>query len=142
MTKKIFSIILSLILVATCLSAQASAAVVDTGNSEIAPAYSYTISASSTLSINSSKTATCKSVVAGMSGIATKIVFTQRLQKKVNGTWTNVKTWTGTYERVSASFTNTKTSLASGTYRVRTIAKVYSGSAYETVTTNSTTVTC
>lgn len=140
MNKKILSILLAFTLIAACLTTQVSAAVITTED-EIMPLYNYTISASSTLSI-SSKTATCKSVVVGMSGITTKIVFTQYLQKKVDGVWTTVKTWTATKTQVSASFTNTKSSLASGTYRTRTVAKVYKGTAYETVTSNSVTVTC
>lgn len=108
---------------------------------EISLCYLYTNSVSSNISI-SSKTATCKSTIVGQSGVTTKIVITQRLQKKVDGSWTNVKSWTNTYNQTSAVFTNTKSSLASGTYRTRTIAKVYKGTAYETVTANSTTKTC
>ena len=103
--------------------------------------YLYTNNVSSTISI-SSKTATCRSTVVGQSGVTTKIVITQRLQKKVDGSWTNVKSWTNTYNQTSAVFINTKASLASGTYRTRTIAKVYKGTAYETIYANSVTTTC
>lgn len=139
MSKRIISIFMILTIAFSCIAISAYAEE-SNPNEGIAPAYNYTISCSSTLSISSGK-ATCRSTVVGMSGITTKIVFTQRLQKKVDGSWTNVKSWTGTYNIVSAAFTNTKSSLASGTYRTRTIAKVYSGSAYEKVTSNSTTVT-
>ena len=33
-----------------------------------------------------------------------------------------------------AIYSNSKESLSSGTYRVKTVAKVYNGSAYETIT--------
>ena len=108
---------------------------------EIGLYYLYTAKVSSDISI-SSKKATCKSTIVGVSGVTTKIVVTQRLQKKVDGSWTNVKSWSNTYNQVSAVFTNTKSSLASGTYRTRTIAKVYKGTAYETIYANSVTVTC
>ena len=108
---------------------------------EIGLYYLYTTNVSSDISI-SSKKATCKSTVVGQSGVTTKIVITQRLQKKVDGSWTNVKSWTNTYNQTSAVFTNTKASLASGTYRTRTIAKVYKGSDYETIYANSVTTTC
>ena len=35
-----------------------------------------------------------------------------------------------------------KESLSSGTYRVKTVAKVYNGSAYETITIYSKTASC
>lgn len=37
---------------------------------------------------------------------------------------------------------NSKGSLESGTYRIKTIATVYKDSAYETITAYSTEVTC
>lgn len=107
-------------------------------NDEIIDEYSYTISVSANLSI-SSKTATCRSTVYANSSV-TKIALTQYLQKKVNGSWTNVKTWTKTVNTYVISFTNTKSSLSSGTYRTRTVAKVYKNSNYETVSANSSTI--
>ncbi|MEE1003114.1 MAG: hypothetical protein U0L17_05170 [Acutalibacteraceae bacterium] len=103
--------------------------------------YLYTSSVSSNISI-SSKTATCNSVVTGIIGTTTKIVITQRLQKKNGDSWTNVQSWTKTVSGYTTSFTNKKSSLASGTYRTRTVAKVYKGTAYETITVNSKTATC
>lgn len=143
MIKKIFTLLLASILLLSviCTPIPVLASEIDNeGSSVVMPRYSYTNSASSTLSI-SSGTATCKSVVVGMSGYVTKIVFTQKLQKKVDGSWTNVKTWTTTKNQVSAAVVNTKSSLSKGTYRLRTNAKVYTNATtYETVTTTSITV--
>jgi hypothetical protein len=103
--------------------------------------YSYISKITSTLTI-SSKNAICQSSVIGNYGSVTKIILTQTLQKKINGSWSNVTSWSDTVNTVSTRFTNTKSSISSGTYRVKTSAKVYSGSSYETVTAYSTTVSC
>ena len=136
--KKLLSLILCLILSISCFAFTTNAAVIE--NETVSPMYNYTSAVTSTLSI-SSKTATCKSTIVGKTGVTTKIVITQRLQKKNDDSWNNVQTWTKTVNAVNATFTNTKSSLATGTYRTRTIAKVYKGTAYETIYKNSTTVT-
>ena len=101
--------------------------------------YLYTNNVTSTISI-SSNTATCKATVTGQSGV-TEIEITLCLQKKVNGTWTNIVSKTKYFYQRSAIFSYPKESLSSGTYRSRTIAKVYKGTASETIRVNSTTVT-
>lgn len=101
----------------------------------------YTQDVSSSLSISSRK-ATCKSVVTGIYGKATKIVVTQRLRKKVGNWWTYVETWEKTYYTSSCIYTNTKISLATGnTYDVETVAKVYSGTKNEQISVSSNEVT-
>lgn len=108
------------------------------GGAEISPCYLYITNLSSDLTIKS-KSATCKSTVLAKSGV-TKIVVTQKLQKKSNDKWSAIATWSKTFTSYSLVYTNTKSSLSSGTYRTRTIAKVYKGSNYEKITKNSTTV--
>lgn len=139
--KKLLVIFLAVV---TLLSCSANALALDETeniNDEIELCYLYTNSVTSLISIKS-KEATCTSKVIGLSGITTKIVITQRLQKKNGDSWSNVKSWTKTFNQVSATYTNKKGSLASGTYRTRTIAKVYKGSAYETIKVNSSTTAC
>ena len=136
--KKLFSLILCLIIGFSCFIFPANAAVIE--EETVSPMYNYTTKVTSTLSI-SSKTATCTSIIKGISGTTTKIEITQRLQKKNGDSWNNIQSWTKTVNAVNATFTNTKGSLAAGTYRTRTIAKVYKGTAYETIKVNSTTVT-
>lgn len=100
---------------------------------EITPYYLYTHTASSTLTI-SGTTATCVSTARGYSGETTKIFIYQALQKKnSNNSWTVVSSWSETDTGYIGSATNTKSSLASGTYRLRTVFTVYAGSAYETI---------
>lgn len=110
----------------------------DTRDDDVILRYEYVSYINSTLKIIS-KTATCKSIITGRSGV-TKIIVTQKLQKKVSGEWTNVKTWSKTANTSATSFTNSKSSLSSGTYRTRTVAKVYKNSNYETVSKNSDSV--
>ena len=98
--------------------------------------FSYTNSVFSGLYI-SNKTATCSSSVEGYYGIATKIEVTQTLQRLSGSSWTGTSYWTNTYYSWYCNFDNTKSSLFSGTYRVKTVAKVYSGSSYETITAYS-----
>ncbi len=108
---------------------------------EIELQYVYTNYVTSMLSI-SSKNATCKSNVNGIPGAVTKITVTQELQKKSGSTWTSIYGRGKTVFTSNTSYVQTYSSLDSGTYRVKTIAKVYSGTSYETVTAYSSTVSC
>ena len=139
--KKLLVIFLAVVTLLSCSANALALGEKENINDEIALCYLYTSSVSSNISI-SSKTATCNSIVTGIIGTTTKIVITQRLQKKNGDSWSNVKSWTKTVNGYTTSFTNKKSSLASGTYRTRTIAKVYKGSAYETIKVNSSTATC
>lgn len=95
--------------------------------------YLYTSSCYSALTINGS-TATCDSEVKGYYGITTKIEIKQSFEKLLsNGWWQRLKSWDGTFYSYHASMYNTTTVTSSGTYHVRTSAKVYSGSNYESI---------
>lgn len=139
--KKLLVIFLAIVTLVSCSVNTLVLGETENINDEISLQYSYTNGVTSLISI-SSKEATCTSKVIGLSGITTKIVITQRLQKKNGTSWSNVQSWTKTFNQVSAIYVNKKGSLASGTYRTRTIAKVYKGSAYETIKVNSSTATC
>lgn len=108
---------------------------------DISVCYLYTDKISGTLSI-SNKAATCKSTVRGISGTTTKIVITQTLQKKNGSSWNKYSSWTKTFNTNTTVYLTSKSSLSSGTYRLKTIAKVYSGSDYETITIYSKTASC
>ena len=103
--------------------------------------YQYTASIRNELYI-SNHTAECKSVVRGFSGLATKIEITHTLQRKIGTSWDYVAGWNQTFNNWYAIYTTSKSSLVSGTYRLRTIAKVYSGNDYETIKIFSNTATC
>lgn len=104
--------------------------------------YLYAESASSSLSISSSKKATCKSVVKDDDGEVTKIVLTQVLQKKDGSNWVTYAGWGGTFNQSSVTSVRTREPVSSGSYRFKTIAKVYKGTKYETITTYSKAVSC
>lgn len=139
--KKFFSLLVAVV-VMMCLSVSALA-LEEEPPVPVEPddPYMYTQTISSRLNI-SSNTATCVSKVIGISGIATKIEITQTLQQTFGGiSWYYVDSWNRTYYSTTAVFTNTKSPIGSGNYRVKTEAKVYCGSSYETIISYSTTVT-
>ena len=106
------------------------------GSGEIIEEYMYTFSLSSDLSIVNHK-GTCRSVVNGYSNIATKVEITHTLQKQVYGYWSDVETWSGTYYTWYGILTSSRSNLSAGMFRLKTVAKVYSGSNYETITVYS-----
>lgn len=140
--KKFISIVLAAVTALTMgISAFAAPELQFFGDNSATAYFLYTQKVESSLSISSRK-ATCKSVVTGIYGKATKIVVTQRLRKKVGNWWTYVETWEKTYYTSSCIYTNTKSSLATGnTYDVETVAKVYSGTKNEQISVSSNEVT-
>lgn len=140
--KKLISLILSLTLIACIpLNAFAEPLKQQPIGSEIAPCYLYTSSISSTLGIKN-KTAECSSRVNGYPSSVTKIVVTQTLQVKSGNVWNPKATWSKTFNTWYCNFDNDKGSLPSGTYRLKTVALVYSGSTYEVVSSYSKEVKC
>ena len=103
--------------------------------------YQYTSSISSDLYI-SNNTADCRSTVIGYSNTATRVEITQTLQKKSGNSWNFYTSWVKNYYTWYGMLTTTKSGLSSGTYRLKTVAKVYSGNSYETITVYSSTRTC
>lgn len=101
---------------------------------EASPNWSYTNKCSHVFTV-SGKTATVTSTCIGYSNITTKIFIIQVLEKKNSaGEWKNYAVWSTTIFNYAGSLTNTKSNLESGTYRLRTVFYVYSGSKYETIT--------
>lgn len=140
--KKLISIVISLALIVCIpLNCFANSETQEFDNSEIAPCYLYTNTIASVLGI-SGTSASCTSTVTGTYGVVTKIQITKTLEKKNGSDWETKATWVDTFYSNSCSFSHTKNFLSSGTYRVKTVAKVYSGSKYETVTAYSTLEKC
>lgn len=127
MFKRLFSMIAVLVICVVSVSNTVFAV-------EITPYWSYTSTCSSTLSI-SGKTATCTSKATGYSGTTTKIVISQTLQKKTSSnSWSEVDSWSETYNSFVGTATNYSYNLSSGTYRLKSVFTVYSGSKCETIT--------
>lgn len=101
-----------------------------TTNMDVQPRLTYGYEPTNSLTINGTA-ATCVSTATKKSG-TTKIVLTHYLEKKVNGSWTSIADWTkqSTTDYV-LTMTTGRTGLASGTYRLRTVATYYCGSASE-----------
>lgn len=103
--------------------------------------YLYTRQISNYLSI-SDHTASCLSNVVGYSNLTTKIRIEMTLQKKNGSSWSDKVIFTNIYNTWTAVYLMHKSDLQSGTYRLKTVAKVYSGNNYETITKYSNTCTC
>lgn len=114
-----------------------SAAIIPDG-SIASPYYLYTNRILTSFGINDGE-ASCVTTIYGISGTTTKIVVTQILEKKNGKSWDEVKKWSGiTYNNWWCNCTNSYTVTESGTYRLRTEAKVYCGSKSEDVDITST----
>lgn len=137
--KRVVSIFMACLVLCSAGGVTASAAVKPDNGSIAAPCYLYTNRASTYLTIYQGE-ASCRSNVYGISGTTTKIVVTQILQKKNGNSWTEVKSWNKTFDTWYCSYPNPYSLTEKGTYRVKTVAKVYKGTDYETVTTYSTEV--
>lgn len=103
----------------------------ESGESQIQPRYDYTATISCSLN-NSSGKAQCVGVVGGYSGTTTKIVIKMTLQKKTLFWWSKVQEWSSTTNAHTAAMSKT-VSVDSGTYRVKLVATVYSGSKSEEI---------
>lgn len=104
----------------------------DSDGSQIAP-MSLDAKKGCSLSI-SSGTATAATIVRGTSGQITKISIQMELQKKMaSGSYTTVKTWSGSKSSSSYTLKRTKT-VSKGTYRVKSTITCYDGSKSERTT--------
>jgi len=131
MKKSIIAILLALsVLFSTGISVYAY-----DGENTVSPYYLYTYSVKSTLVI-SGNTAYCESKITG-DGTVTKIYAMQYLEKKNGDRWEIVDSWSDSVNGNSLTMSNSKDNLGSGTYRVRTVGTVYSGSKSEPVVKTS-----
>lgn len=111
------------------------------GKNTISPYYLYTYSVESNLTIVGD-TAYCRSIIKGGSAV-TQIDTTQYLEKKNGRKWEVVSngTWSDSKKEKSLTLSNSMSNLNSGTYRVRTVATVYSNNESELVEKTSEEVT-
>lgn len=98
----------------------------------IQPMYDYTRNYVENLSI-SNGTASCSATLTGINGTTTKIVIKMTLQKKTLLWWSEVEAWSATYNTYYGTLSKTA-SVKSGTYRVKAVYTVYSGSNSESIT--------
>lgn len=101
-------------------------------NSDPVPYWDQTMSARAVIGMDNG-TVTAIGDVTGMFGKTTSISGFLYLQKKSNGLWVTVNTWIDsvTAETLTMIY---ETPVDSGTYRVKFLAYVYAGSAYDEIT--------
>ena len=93
--------------------------------------WSYTSSTSQGISINNG-TATVTAAVTGYQSKATKVVMYMYLQQSKNGGWTNLTSYTHTFNNYYGAAEHYYSTCPKGyTYRLRCSYYVYSGSQYE-----------
>lgn len=93
--------------------------------------YAHTTSVTSTLNIYNGN-AYCKSTAQGDSTV-TQIDGIQYLEKQNGKNWDVVESWSDSSKSNSLTMNNSKDNVGSGTFRVRTVFTVYSGSSSEVV---------
>ena len=117
--KKVLSLLLCLVL---CFSFSTAVSAEVFSNSSVQPYYDQARDATSVLYINGAA-ATCKSEVSGYPDV-TKIIAVQTLEKQgflwIWGTYDST-TWTKTVYSKNLTMSNTKSGLASGKYRLKTV---------------------
>jgi hypothetical protein len=101
----------------------------------------YYKSASASLSISSSGTASLTGKITGYAGTTTKTTVHLYLQKYEDGDWVDVDDWILSNDAASTTLSETKSSLARGKYRAKASCYAYSGSDYERVIKYSSEVT-
>lgn len=138
MRKKIISALLcaAFVVAGAGVTASAGNLVSERDPDEFTLQYAYLNYIAPTLSI-SSRTATVKGAIEGYSHV-TKISYEVTLQVKDGSSWRYVASWSGSKSASSATYSYSKSGLISGnTYRIQTVATIYSGNSSETVTAYS-----
>lgn len=133
MFKKMVSMLLCVIMALSVGMVSASAGTVDDASDvAIEPLYEYASGRYESVMFNA-LSATCYSKLDGYSD-TTKIEIKMSLQKKGLIFWSDVASWSQTFNGTDAYMSKTYTVSGGGTYRVKTTYRVYSGSAYEDIT--------
>ena len=74
--------------------------------------------------------------------MVTKVEVTHTLQKQIYGYWSDIESWSKTVNTWYVIYTTSRSNLSAGMFRLKTVAKVYSGNNYETITVYSRTASC
>ena len=101
----------------------------------VQPRYSYANYISASINLYTDGTANCYAYVNGYDDV-TEIHIQMILQKSIKRRWTDMASWEGTWTKTYASLSRS-TTVTTGTYRVKAVYTIYSGSAYEEITAYS-----
>lgn len=134
MWKKLLCLVMSVVTIALSCGtvAYAQGSITENFNSEIQPCYEFTSDNKENLLISSDK-AVCESKLTGYSGTTTKITIKMSLEKKVLWWWSEQTSWTATFNSYRGSLSKSY-GVGGGTYRVKAVYTVYSGTQSETIT--------
>ena len=102
--------------------------------------WSYTRLTKTGLTISSAGKATCLASITGYPGTTTKVEINMYLQQLKNGSWTNVSSWSKTFNTYTGTLENTKTVTKGYSYRVKVSYYAYSGTKKENIVAYSSTV--
>ena len=105
---------------------------------DIQPYYEFTSYNKATLNISGGQ-AICESTLTGYPGITTKVTIKMYLEKKTLWWWSTETSWTGTFYSYRGTLSKNH-AVKGGTYRVKAVYVVYSGSESETITGYSSNV--
>ena len=132
--KKIVALVTSVVMMLSCgITAYADDEPDYPVDDGIIEEYQYTFSIRNILEISGS-TATCSCDVVGYHGTTTKVFISNTLQQNYGGAWYNIGYQYDTFYDFTGSLVTYEYNLAGGSYRLKSTAKVYSGSNYETIT--------
>lgn len=102
----------------------------------VQPRFNYTAFTATSLDITTQGVASCLATAEGYNGITTKVEIQMILQKSIKRRWTDMVTWEGAFNGMDG-YLNELTTVTTGTYRVKAVYTVYSGSDYEEITSYS-----
>ncbi len=138
MIKRLSAVLVALVVSASCYCGMSASAAQVEPDVSITSEYSY--NSSSELTITGT-TAQCVSKVKGKAAV-TSIVINQTLQKQLStGKWQFIEHWNGSFTGSSATLTNTRANLESGTYRIYTQITLSTANDFEVLTKYSTSKT-
>ena len=136
MQKKVRSLISLMMSLVLLLSVSVWGGAVSAQETAVQPRFSYTAYTATALDITTNGVAWCTAGMEGYDGITTKVHIKMTLQKHTVLWWSNQETWEGTFYDVVGTLCQS-TSVNKGTYRVKAVYTVYSGSASEEITGTS-----
>lgn len=110
---------------------------IDSGEGVIMPRYSYTRSVAVMLDISEDGTATAATKVMGYPDTATSVLIFMYLERKENGQWKVVESWSESASSYSLTMEESAEAESGYMYRVRSSCYVYAGTASEYITKNS-----
>lgn len=140
MRKRLISVILTVVLLCSMGMGTHAMNANTQSDTEIQPLLNYTSVTSALLTITDGR-AICYADVIGYEGVTTKITIEMTLQKKTLWWWDDVQSWKLTnYDYIASD--EESVNVSSGTYRVKAVFTIYSGTASETVTDYSPEKSC